>query len=217
MRRAVAYLRYPGALALDATLLPRDVALVATVADPDREERSQLARALEPIESGEADTLLLARLGSAARSAPELLDLLDWLERAGASLLALDLGFDTATAAGAQAIVLLREVEGWRRARERPGPGRPGLAAGAPHLARRIAELRERGLSLHAIAERLNQEGVPTVRGGARWRASSVQAALGYRRPRPPAPGMPPGSPPPPPKPPEPSKPAPPHRRRGRP
>ena len=70
--------------------------------------------------------------------------------------------------------------------------------AGSPELAQRIAEMRERGLSLHAIAEALNEEGVPTPRGGARWRPSSVQSALGYRRPRPPAPGAPPVPPPPP-------------------
>jgi len=68
--------------------------------------------------------------------------------------------------------------------------------------------LRDRGLSLEAIAATLNSEGVPTPRGGARWRPSSVQSALGYRRPRPPAPGAPP--PPPrhhrPPSPPAPSR-----------
>jgi hypothetical protein len=42
---------------------------------------------------------------------------------------------------------------------------------------------------LQAIAATLNADGVPTPRGGARWRPSSVQAALGYRRPPPPPPG----------------------------
>ena len=80
--------------------------------------------------------------------------------------------------------------------------GRPGLTSHAPEIARRIAELRERGLSLNAIAAALNDEGIPTPRGGSEWRASSVQAALGYRRPPPPPPGAPrhrppkPGGPP---------------------
>ena len=30
----------------------------------------------------------------------------------------------------------------------------------------------------------LNREGVPTIRGGTEWRPSSVQAAVGYKRPR---------------------------------
>ena len=42
--------------------------------------------------------------------------------------------------------------------------------------------MRAQGMTLQAIADRLNEEGVPTVRGGAKWRHSSVQAAVGYRR-----------------------------------
>jgi hypothetical protein len=30
----------------------------------------------------------------------------------------------------------------------------------------------------------LNAEGVPTQRGGAKWRPSSVQSAAGYKRPQ---------------------------------
>jgi hypothetical protein len=47
----------------------------------------------------------------------------------------------------------------------------------------RINAMREAKMTLQAIADTLNQEGVPTLRGGAMWRPSSVQAALGYRRP----------------------------------
>jgi hypothetical protein len=39
-------------------------------------------------------------------------------------------------------------------------------------------------MTLQAIADSLNDEGVPTLRGGSRWRPSSVQAATGYRRPK---------------------------------
>jgi hypothetical protein len=39
-------------------------------------------------------------------------------------------------------------------------------------------------MTLQAIADELNDEGIPTVRGGAKWRPSSVQTALGYKRPR---------------------------------
>jgi hypothetical protein len=40
-------------------------------------------------------------------------------------------------------------------------------------------------MTLQAIADTLNGEGIPTVRGGARWRPSSVQTAAGYKRPTP--------------------------------
>ena len=43
--------------------------------------------------------------------------------------------------------------------------------------------MRNANMTLQAIADQLNAEGVPTLRGGAMWRPSSVQAALGYRRP----------------------------------
>jgi hypothetical protein len=145
-----------------------------------------------------ASVLLVARLGDAASSARELVALLDWLAAAQADLVALDVGLDTGSAAGRRAVAALREVERWDRA---PGPGRPprgrpGLAALAPDLSERIAALRGSGLSLQAIADELNADGVPTQRGGALWRPSSVQAALGYRRPRPPLPGAPPPPPP---------------------
>ena len=45
--------------------------------------------------------------------------------------------------------------------------------------------MRAEGMTLQAIADRLNEEGVPTVRGGAKWRHSSIQVAAGYRRRRP--------------------------------
>ncbi|MGH2822032.1 MAG: hypothetical protein ACRDLY_03240, partial [Thermoleophilaceae bacterium] len=37
-------------------------------------------------------------------------------------------------------------------------------------------------MTLRAIADVLNKEGVPTARGGAEWRPSSVQTAAGYKR-----------------------------------
>jgi hypothetical protein len=154
-----------------------------------------LARALGPIAAGQAGTLFVHRLESVAGSFGELIRLLDWLSQASADLVAADVGLDTATAQGRRMVALLREIDRWGREPDRPERrprGRPGLAHGAPHVAERIAEMRERGLSLQAIADALNAEGVPTPRGGAQWRPSSVQSALGYRRPRPPAPGAPP-------------------------
>ena len=59
----------------------------------------------------------------------------------------------------------------------RPRPGhRPGKG-------KKPRQPRAANMTLQAIADQLNAEGVPTLRGGAMWRPSSVQAALGYRRP----------------------------------
>jgi Resolvase, N terminal domain/Recombinase len=173
--------------------LPDQLELTSVVRDD-----GGLAGALEPISAGQAGTLFVHRLESVAGSFGELIRLLDWLAAAGADLVAADVALDTASPQGRRMVALLREIDRWSREPDRPRRprGRPGLAAGAPHVAERIAELRERGLSLQAIADALNDESVPTPRGGARWRPSSVQSALGYRRPRPPAPGAPPPRPP---------------------
>jgi DNA invertase Pin-like site-specific DNA recombinase len=163
--------------------LPDQLELTAVVG-----EDVGLAGALEPISAGEAETLFVHRLGSVAGSFGELIRLLDWLEQASADLVAADVGLDTATLQGGRMVMLLREIDRWDRepGRSRRHRGRPGLATTAPHVAWHIGEMRERGLSLQAIANALNAEGIPTPRGGARWRPSSVQSALGYRRPRPP-------------------------------
>jgi hypothetical protein len=174
------------------------VEVIGVVGDAGGPARSGLAGALGLLGASEATVLVVAELRDAASSLGELVRLLAWLEEAGADLIAMDVGFDSGETGARRAVALLREVERWDR---EPHParrprGRPGLASVDPELAQRLADLRERGLSLQAIADVLNAERVPTPRGGAEWRPSSVQAALGYRRPRPPAPGAPPVPPP---------------------
>jgi hypothetical protein len=161
----------------------------------------EIRQQLERIAAGESRVLELEHLRDAAASLRELSSLLAWLRDAGADLTARDVGLDTRTVEGKRMVALLEEVERWGRAPEHPR-GRPGLGKRDPELVERIASLRARGLSLGAIAQELNRTGVPTPRGGAEWRASSVQSALGYRRPPPPPPGAPRRHhPPPPPRP----------------
>lgn len=217
MARAAVFYLIPGD-EVPAPRWPPDLDVVATVTEPDPAAKAGLAEALQAIASGQAEVLLVARLGVAAGSLGELVRLVEWLEARSASLVAIDLRLDTAQAEGRRSIRLLREIHRWGREPELPRrpPGRPGLEAVAPDVAHRISRLRESGLSLHGIAAALNADGIPTPRGGLCWRASSVQSALGYRRPRPPAPGAPPPGPaggaPPPGRPPRPRKPGPPGR-----
>jgi len=199
-RSAIAYVEEADEQPLRSYATTRELRLVGVVRAPADGSRGRLGEALEMIGAHDASTLLLARLGVAAGGLRELLALVDWLAACGATLLALDVELDTGSRDGARTLAVLRELE---RCEREPPPararrGRPGLAALAPELSRRIAGMRERGLSLQAIADALNGEGVPTLRGGERWRPSSVQAALGYRRPRPGPPGAPPIAPPPP-------------------
>ena len=62
--------------------------------------------------------------------------------------------------------------------------GRPAVSD-RPELRERIAAMRAANMTLQAIADQLNAEHLPTLRGGTKWRPSSIQAALGYRRPGP--------------------------------
>jgi hypothetical protein len=120
-----------------------------------------------------------------------------WLDLRGDR--SLDPPVDTGVPVGRAVARALLSVSDWERNR------RAALTSAArakvplsgtisPKLRRRIQRLRRAGLTLQGIADVLNEEGVPTARGGARWRPSSVQAALGYRRPEPLAIKVPAGS-----------------------
>jgi DNA invertase Pin-like site-specific DNA recombinase len=54
--------------------------------------------------------------------------------------------------------------------------GRPPIIPAA--VVRRIQRLRARGLSLRAIAQALNEAGVPTAQGGKQWYAATVRGVL---------------------------------------
>jgi recombinase len=78
-----------------------------------------------------------------------------------------------------------RTRKGLAAARARGTTGRPAVGD-RPELVEQITTMRAGGMTLQAIADTLNAQGQPTVRGGARWRPSSVQTSLGYKRlPRP--------------------------------
>jgi DNA invertase Pin-like site-specific DNA recombinase len=166
-------------------------------------ERPGLGYALERIALGEARGLVVADLSRVSRSVTDLGEVLEWFSRAGARLVAVAPGLDTGDQTGQLAVRSLINISRWERERlsertrkgleaaRREGRrgGRSGVADN-PELCDRIARMRADGMTLQAIADRLNEAGVPTIRGGAKWRPSSVQAAAGYRRPRRGAPGI---------------------------
>jgi DNA invertase Pin-like site-specific DNA recombinase/peptidoglycan hydrolase-like protein with peptidoglycan-binding domain len=167
-------------------------------------ERPGLSYALERIVAGHADGLVISDLRRLRGSIADLGALMAWFREAEATLMAVDPQVDTSTAEGqavADTMIALSSSERDRVAsRSRNGRQNAPVSRGAtgrpavsdrPELVERIAEMRARNMTLQAIADQLNAEGVPTLRGGARWRPSSIQAALGYRRraprePRPP-------------------------------
>jgi peptidoglycan hydrolase-like protein with peptidoglycan-binding domain/DNA invertase Pin-like site-specific DNA recombinase len=156
-------------------------------------ERQGLLYALEKIGRGEATCIIVSELGRLSGSAADLGGVLDRLDRSDGRLVALDIELDTASPAGRVAAQALASVSSWGQDRspQRLAAAAAGSAATAepkvvqdvPALKERISTMRADGMTLQAIADVLNSEGVPTLRGGAKWRPSSVQSATGYRRP----------------------------------
>jgi DNA invertase Pin-like site-specific DNA recombinase/peptidoglycan hydrolase-like protein with peptidoglycan-binding domain len=192
------------AQAIEAACAARGWAFIAGVREPEPAngkglERPGLSHALARLERGEADCLVVTELARLTRSAAELGELLDRLGRARVRLVVLDLEIDTDTNSGQLVAKALAMVSAWERqrlsertrkglaaARQRGNTGRPAVSD-RPELVERIITMRASGMTLQAIADALNDQGEPTVRGGTRWRPSTVQAALGYKR-RPKAP-----------------------------
>jgi DNA invertase Pin-like site-specific DNA recombinase len=164
--------------------------LVRDIGEPHRKclRRPSLINAIDRLRAGEASYLVLAELRRLCSSVAELGRVLDIVEDTGARLVSLDPPMDTGTRSGRTALRALMSVSAWERARrsEMISAARARVAAQQaipPPLKRRIERMRGAGLTLQAIADTLNEEGIPTARGGAKWRPSSLQSALGYRRP----------------------------------
>jgi len=185
--------------AIDAYCEQRGWKLVEVVRDVEGGtakglERQGLLYALEKIGRGEANCLVVSELDRLSGSAADLGGILDRLGRSDGRLVAMDIGLDTASEGGHVAARALASVSSWEHDRSRPGlaaaaqatPAPPevrGTVEDVPALKERIVAMRQEGLTLQAIADVLNSEGVPTLRGGLKWRPSSVQSAAGYRRP----------------------------------
>lgn len=133
----------------------------------------------------------LDRLG---RSAKQLLDFYDQLESKGVGIVTIDDGIDTSTAIGRMFRTIVAAFAEFERERisERTKDGlaearakgvRIGRESTLPEEVRaRIVTMHREGAGLSAIARELNEEGVPTGQGGARWYPSSVRAvATGQR------------------------------------
>jgi DNA invertase Pin-like site-specific DNA recombinase len=178
----------------------RGLTLVKVVRDIESHASSDLRRpgltyALDRLAARDASCLVVTSIERLTRTASHLGTMLGWLNECDARLVVLDLDLDTGThegQMGAKALATVgvlerRKVEertrkGLEAARHMRRSGRPAVSD-RPSLKQRIADMRAEGMTLQAIADTLNEEGVPTLRGGAEWRPSSVQAAAGYKRP----------------------------------
>jgi DNA invertase Pin-like site-specific DNA recombinase len=156
-------------------------------------KRPGVRAALEELERGRADALVVAKLDRLSRSMIDFTAVMAKAQKQGWALVALDCAVDTTTPAGeAMAHVLAtfaqfeRRLIGQRTREALAVKKKQGVRLGrptsiSPQLARRIRSMRSRGLTLQAICDRLNSEGVPTPRGGLAWRPTSLRAVLQTR------------------------------------
>lgn len=174
--------------------------LLEIVGEPAGASSATLARpglmsALERLDSGEADVLVVAKLDRLSRSVAQGAQIMERAKRRGWSLVALDFGLDTTTPAGEMvANVILstsqyeRRLIGQRTREALAVKREQGVRLGRPPVlptavVQRIVDEQAAGQSLRAIAAGLEADGVPTARGGA-WRSSSVQHIVASSRAR---------------------------------
>jgi DNA invertase Pin-like site-specific DNA recombinase len=151
-------------------------------------KRPGIQRVLTRMKAGEADALLVARLDRLSRSLMDFAGLMSRAQREGYGLVALDLGVDTSTPSGELIANVLASFSQYERRLigQRTKEGMAEHKAQGKHMGRRstlpvrvrkrIERERGRGLTLKAIADGLNADGVPTGQGGSEWRPSSVRA-----------------------------------------
>jgi DNA invertase Pin-like site-specific DNA recombinase len=149
--------------------------------------RPGLEAALQAVRRKEAGGLVVAKLDRLSRSVIDAAQTIERARREGWNLVALDLGVDFSTAAGeamahmtAVFAQLERRLIGERTRAALAVRKEQGVRLGRPpavtdQLRRRIRRERARGLTLQAIADRLNAAGVPTGHGGVRWHPSTVR------------------------------------------
>ena len=158
-------------------------------------KRPGLQRALNACRMGEASGIVVAKLDRLSRSVIDFAKTLEDARKRGYNIVALDLGLDLSTPQGELVANVIASVAQWERrvigartAEALAVKRSQGVRLGRPRtlpdtVRRRIHRLRETGASLPEIAAQLNQDGVPTAHGGARWYPSSVRAVLLSARP----------------------------------
>ncbi len=172
--------------ALEAAARSRDWDLVAIEEDVRSGRtlrRPGLRAALAACRAGDAEGIVVSRLDRLTYALTDLAELVREAMEGGFTVVSLAPDVDL-TADGGRAVgEVLAEAATWQpRAITSAGralagrPGRPSLTP--PAVAERIRELRGQGMTLQGICDTLNAEQVPTPRGGAEWRPTSLRSVL---------------------------------------
>ena len=150
--------------------------------------RPLLAAALDDLDAGKADRLIVAKVDRLGRNLRDLLNIADRGERKGWGIVTLDLDLDTSTPSGRFSLQMMGAVAELERqmiadrtrgalaeARKRGTVlGAPRQIADATYA--RAIELRAAGLSYRAIARQMTSEGFTRGDGACSWSAPTVRA-----------------------------------------
>jgi DNA invertase Pin-like site-specific DNA recombinase len=148
-------------------------------------DRPGLAYVMDRLSTGHARGVVVRHLSDIANSAADLAPMLERINDADAFVMAVDDLLDASLPPGRLTAGALVEIDEYKRERM-AAQTRDGMAATlreVPELRARVIAMRAQGMSLQAIADTLNAAGVPTLRGGSRWRPAGVQVLAGYKPP----------------------------------
>lgn len=152
--------------------------------------RPGIEAALDALRHRKADTLVVSKLDRLSRSLVDFAGLMDRASREHWALIALDLNVDTSTPAGEAMAAMLatfaqfeRRLIGERTKSALAVKKAAGVRLGRPRLipeeiVARIRAERSSGMTLRAITDGLNRDGVPTSMNGRQWWVATVQGVL---------------------------------------
>jgi DNA invertase Pin-like site-specific DNA recombinase len=153
-------------------------------------DREGLQSALGDVEGGRAGAIVVAKLDRLSRSLLDFAGLMARAQGRGWNLVALDLGIDLSTPAGEFMASVMASAAQWERriigartrdalavkAAEGTKLGRPAVLD--PELVAEILEAHRGGAGWSEIARQLNDRGVRTAHGAARWYPSTVRSVV---------------------------------------
>jgi DNA invertase Pin-like site-specific DNA recombinase len=151
--------------------------------------RPELDAALDALDRGEADALVVSKVDRLSRSIIAFAHILKRSREHGWRLIALDLGVDFSTPQGKlvgnqmisfaeyEAEIIGARTKDALRVKRAEGKAisRPTIPA---DVAKRIRRQHRAGWSLAKIAAKLNADGIPTARGGSEWHRSTVRGVV---------------------------------------
>ncbi len=158
------------------------------------DDRPALIDALDLLDAGEADGLIVAKLDRLSRSLKDFVGIVDRASENGWSVVVLDPAVDTTTEAGELMANVMAAFGKFERhlVRARTREALAAAQARGVHVGRPysidlatvefIEALRDEGLTYREIAAELDERRIPTSRGGERWYPSVVGKVLGQGR-----------------------------------